>query len=149
MNEQLELLNGDEFHDYKIAAQRTLSEIGAPTRDDPTPYPTPMSRRHEWTRNPIYTENAQRIYDTAAGTKFSTSMDTDWLPSYEIESAQDVVSPASIRHMAEGASGLDVPNINAYQFGDTTMVMDGNHRVNAALERGQMLIPANLRKALP
>lgn len=145
MSEQLELLNGDEFHDYKIAAQRTLSEIGAPTRDE-YPLPHGPGGGASWGPNPLFTRNASREYSGAAAKQFSEPEEA-WIPSYEIESAQDVVNSRSIKHMAENASGLDVPNINAYQFGDTTMVMDGNHRVNAALARGQMLIPANLRKA--
>lgn len=142
MAEQLELLNGDEFHDYKLAAQRTLSEIATPSEAVPE-----YSRvKEEWEPNPIYTERAGDHYNDAPMTYFGEPEET-FLPSYEIESPQDVISPPSVDHMTKHATGLDVPNISAYQFGDTTMVMDGNHRVNAALNRGQMLIPATLRKA--
>lgn len=146
MSEQLELLNGDEFNDPRVLAQQEFSALAGDSGDAHWDYPTPMSGADKWQPNPIYTQNAQRHYDTAPTRYFGKPEET-FLPSYEIESPQDVISPESVSHMAQNATGLDVPNISAYQFGDTTMVMNGNHRVNAALERGQMLVPATLRKA--
>lgn len=144
MLRQLELLNGDEFYDPRAEMQSIVAGFAENVPDE---YPNPHADKSSWGPNPIATSRAREHYaNVSADTQFGDPEET-WLPSYEIESPQHTVNTQSIRHMAEHSSGIDVPNINTYQFGDTMMVGDGNHRVNAALERGQMLVPANLRKA--
>lgn len=149
MSKQLELLNGDEFYDPRAEMQSIAAGFA---QDETEAYPNPHDHTPGasggWEPNPIATPKAREHYAKVTGASRFGEAEETFLPSYEIESPQGAINPASVAHMAENASGLDVPNISAYQFADTTMVMNGNHRVNAALARGQMLIPATLRRAL-
>ena len=72
------------------------------------------------------------------------SPETSWVPTYELESPQDRVVTRSVEHLTEN-DPVDAPPVNVYRAADPSkkpMLMDGNHRVTAALNRGQMLMPA-------
>lgn len=111
-------------------------------------YPSPHMRAEMPAYNPIAEWGADdavvdHLDDITAADKFHGSPET-WIPSYSIESPQDDYNPESVQHMVDNASGLDVPNVDVARINGRNILLDGNHRVNAALERGQMLVPSNL-----
>lgn len=95
------------------------------------------------TPNPIYTDEAKGPFHTMRRALDPVSRE-EFVPSYELTSPQNIVNPYAINHMVENASGVDVPDISVVKQGGQSVVYDGNHRVNAALERGQMLVPARV-----
>lgn len=149
MARQLSMLNAAEFDDPRVAIHQEIASIAAGEDSPRTPYPEPHggnSRREDLVTNPTFTPKAREHYETAHTRHYGPAEET-FLPSYEVQSPQEQVNPKSVQHMAENATGLDVPPVSAYQFGADTLVMNGNHRVAAALARGQMLVPAQLRQA--
>lgn len=64
--------------------------------------------------------------------------------AYWHSNPQATVSFVAVDHLARHSEGRDASDIDVEQRGDESVVYDGNHRVNAALRRGQMLIPADV-----
>lgn len=69
----------------------------------------------------------------------------EFLPTYDLDSPQTIVNDYAVNHLVKHSTGLDTPDIVATrEKSGRTSVYDGNHRTNAALRRGQMLIPARV-----
>lgn len=76
----------------------------------------------------------------------------EWVPTTHVTSAQPKVNPAAIEHQVQHADPLrlaDDPVMTAYQERsgeEHYYVRDGNHRVNAAMRRGMLFMPAVVQR---
>jgi hypothetical protein len=72
----------------------------------------------------------------------------EWVPTNEIRSTQTDINADAVQHIVRNSPTGHLPSIDAYgvnhDSGRDFWVRDGNHRVNAALDKGQMIIPANV-----
>jgi hypothetical protein len=74
----------------------------------------------------------------------------DFIPTDRVTSDQDWVNHEAVDHMVQNANPLalhDDPSVYEYPGSDGRPkydLNDGNHRTNAALRRGQLLMPATV-----
>lgn len=66
------------------------------------------------------------------------------VPTYEYANPQATVNLFAVDHLARHSAGHHASKRCVEQHEDESVVYDGNHRVPAALRRGQMLIPADV-----
>lgn len=121
-------------------------DVHGPTLPTP-PVKTPRYMQTlQQSPNPLYSERGERVVEETMDRVLTTQPDPheEFVPTYELSSPQKTVNPFAVNHLAEHSTGLDAPNINVARRGNESVVYDGNHRVNAALRRGQMLIPADV-----
>ena len=138
------------------------------------PYGSAHSRG-DWESNPLAPGAADRGFGVTSTTGRGFERSEEFVPSWRIVSSQKRVSREAIDHMKENANPLALKNdpefwaregtkdspenirsALAKSHGDRyTSIMDepeiydvtdGNHRVNAALERGQLLIPGKVAR---
>lgn len=119
----------------------------------PTPSPAPytsIDRMNkpvsEWAPNPIHDSN---LYGPLAEGK-SFSFD-EMVPTWQIRSGQRLIHPETVEHQVQHAEpfALDNDPVVFELEGEDEPVyklQDGNHRVNAALQRGQLFMPATVRR---
>lgn len=112
----------------------------------------------KWKANPLQSPDAdaefKQYYDDAfyykTGTEFDRGHETEFVPTWRITSGQSEVSEDAIKHQVKNANPLaldDDPEVTEYPAADggtSYRVSDGNHRVNAALRRGQLFMPAKV-----
>lgn len=117
-----------------------------PVRPEPAAKTPRYMQTLQQSSNPIYSEQGEQMVEETMDKVLSTQPDPreEFVPTYELSSPQKTVNPFAVSHLAEHSTGLDAPNINVARRGSESVVYDGNHRVNAALRRGQMLIPADV-----
>ena len=76
----------------------------------------------------------------------------EWVPTWMVTSGQRYVNPVAVDHQVEHANPLALdkdPSLVSYhdRRGEKRYdVKDGNHRLNAALRRGQLIAPANVER---
>lgn len=102
----------------------------------------------EWNEdNPIYGQGPAPPGSTWEGERGSD--EEQFIPTADISSSQRRIKRENVDQLVRNATGREVPPIwvNEYETegGPRYRLDDGNHRVNAALERGQMLIPARIQ----
>ena len=116
----------------------------------PPPY-TSIDRMNkpvtEWAQNPIHDAN---LYGPLAeGEPLSFG---EMVPTWRVRSGQRLVHPETVEHQVQHADpfALDadpvVVELEGDEEGPLYKVQDGNHRVNAALRRGQLFTPATVRR---
>jgi len=115
----------------------------------PPAYPDPHSELGKQDPNPLYDEKYARDADTfsiyaGADALYRTQgPETQWVHPPDVTSPQASVNTPSVEHLAQHATGLDpaepMPFVAKQDRG--MHLMDGNHRVNAAQRRGQLLMP--------
>jgi hypothetical protein len=95
--------------------------------------------------NPLHDPRASTINWAGGVTDYERGR---FIPTESIVSSQPQISHDAVSHLVANSSGLDTPDIAVRQgtgeLSNTYALRDGNHRVNAALARGQMLIPAEV-----
>lgn len=105
------------------------------------------SSRRDWVKNAL--PHSNRILPPHYGPE-----QEEWVPTERLTSNQTGVNPKAIDHQVKNANPLALesnPYTYAYQADDgkeSYLVGDGNHRANAALRRGQLLIPADVRRPI-
>jgi hypothetical protein len=108
----------------------------------PQTYPMPALKSRGQTNNPIYDPAAHGpLNDSRPIPEKETE---EFVPTYDIRSEQSGVDEESVAHIAEHGTGLREPNVLVSRSEGTYGLWDGNHRVNAALRRGQLLTPADV-----
>lgn len=84
-----------------------------------------------------------------AGPSWSTP---EFVPTWQVASNQPMVNQAAIDHQVKHADPMRLDSdpimvkTNPGGTGDEYLVRDGNHRVLAAQQRGQLLMPAHVRR---
>lgn len=145
----------------------------APSSGD-VPYDT-AHKMGEWEANPLAPGASDRGLGVVATSGRGYEQTEEFVPSWRIVSPQASVSREAVDHIKENANLLDLksdPTFNAKEgtrddsesmrsalaesHGERyTSIMDepeiyhltdGNHRVNAALEKGQLLIPGKVTR---
>lgn len=96
----------------------------------------------QWGDNPIYDPDAPYDLDTSASAM--RYVGEEWVPTHEIRSIQSGVFEPSVKHLTEHSTGLGEGNATVLRGGGRHVLFDANHRVNAALRRGQLLTPADV-----
>lgn len=111
-----------------------------------------------WIDNPLNDGLDPRADAPMGPVKYPHGTDMEqWIPTWRINSRQTVINDDAVNHMVEHANPLaldDDPRITQYiapqaEVGHNEPVPyyrvgDGNHRVNAAQRRGQLLIPRHV-----
>lgn len=112
----------------------------APKFDYPDPHAGEGLAGEESVRNPIYSDTAGDNQDLSR----MTTPREEWVPTSEVRSVQTAVNPTAVEHLQRHATGLHEGNATVVRGGGEHVVFDGNHRLNAALRRGQLLAPADV-----
>lgn len=108
-----------------------------------------------WKPNPLYDQGlSDAAYDHERANNYNDiGKGTEFIPTFRISSVQEEVNEVAINHQLEHANPLDLdddPEVTAYPHPDTGEewydVRDGNHRANAAQRRGQLFMPATVRR---
>lgn len=74
----------------------------------------------------------------------------EFIPTFRTTTRQETVNTEAVEHQVTHANPMDLnkqPEVFSYNHPDgaeSFHVSDGNHRVNAALRRGQLLMPADV-----
>lgn len=110
----------------------------------------------QWVENPIYKED---VYDQQTEQSMAhyrrglrPVREDTFVPPWRVNSVQRTVNPEAIEHQVQHANPLGLrqdPEVTEYVGDDgkpAYMLYDGNHRVNAAQRRGQLLMPANVAR---
>lgn len=107
------------------------------------------------TRNPLFSADAvDLLYETnfiPGGSEADLVTRQEFIPPWKVMSAQPNINPDAVEHQVQHADPLNLRgDIEATPLnvdGDEHyLVMEGNHRVNAAQRRGQLLMPANVER---
>lgn len=100
--------------------------------------------------NPIFSRSALRDTEASSAdiwaaekSRAATKKD-QWVATADLVGDQKDYYPPAVDSLVEGTTGLEVPNVEVARLGGRDILLDGNHRVNAALRRGQMIVPANV-----
>lgn len=103
------------------------------------------------TENPLYDiEGAKSV--TKSFRENVNIMDADQREEFvhtpDVVTPQGAINPKAVEHQVQHSTGLDTPNIEVTAGAGPEegryVLKDGNHRLNAALRRGQMFLPANV-----
>lgn len=143
------------------AAQRAAQERNAGQPQKPTPYGGSAWSTERWAdpetgekpiiENPLYDiEGAKSV--TKSFRENVNIMDADqreeFVHTLDVVTPQGALNPAAVEHQVQHSTGLDTPNIEVTAGAGPEegryALKDGNHRLNAALRRGQMFLPANV-----
>lgn len=133
--------------------------------DDDIPYrDNDAHRAFRWGRaeeplsaaNPLYDPG---VFDAFSGHvdrevsegKFGTEESEEFIPPWRVRSSQGSVNPDAIDHQVRNADPMALredPEVNPIDEGgvESYFVTEGNHRTLAAQRRGQLLMPANVRR---
>lgn len=144
-------LNPQEFGDHLFdPTPYTLQGPPAPPKVQPLSagpqdYPDPhdaagVNLTAKGSPNPVYREDATEGLDLS---KMGAPKE-DWIPTYEIGSIQSAIHEPSVQHLTEHGTGLGEGNATIVRGGGKHTLFDANHRLNAGLRRGQMIIPADV-----
>lgn len=74
----------------------------------------------------------------------------EFIPPFQVTTDQDIINPEAVEHQVRHADPLNLdkdPSVYYYETegGEPRYdIADGNHRVNAALRRGQLFMPAKV-----
>ena len=127
---------------------------GGPLAPAPTAYPDPHapSRQTYGGENFIYDEkHAQSVAspskEMARHEALGRHQPTEWVHPPDVKSVQQDVDPVAVEHLTRHATGLDEPEPLVTRMYGKLDAEDGNHRVNAALRRGQLLMPMKVADA--
>lgn len=133
--EQLSMFDGSEYQ-----------TLGPPRPASPKRSPPRYMQTLQQAPNPVYSARGEELVAETMDKVLTAQPDPreEFVPTYDLVSEQKTVNPFAVNHLAEHDRGFKTPNINVARRGDESVVYDGNHRVNAALRRGQMLIPADV-----
>lgn len=108
-----------------------------------------------YTDNPLprtqddYYDHLNRMYAEGKSRPTTTN---EFIPTYKIRTQQPEVNMKAVEHHVQNANPLKLdedPYVMEYPSyeGETLYDLgDGNHRVNAALRRGQLFTPANVER---
>ena len=138
--EQLHLLSPDEFGEAVVSHLPAHAEVQQKRRAYGD------ARQHgNMQVNPLHSPDASAIVWSGPATE---DEEGKFIPTDAIVSGQPQISRDAVGLLVEHSSGLDTPDIlvreGSGELAGKYALRDGNHRVNAALERGQMLIPAHV-----
>lgn len=138
-------LNPEEFSDQLFDTSE-YTHAGPPRPEAesfPTDYPAPSwASRSGPVNNPIYDPDAPGPLSDDRSQPLDEH--EEWVPTYEIGSDQTSVDMGAVEHLTEHGTGLHEPNIMVSRNYGKLGLWDGNHRLNAALRRGQLLTPATV-----
>lgn len=98
------------------------------------------------TRLRTYVER-NKVWDTEI---VPESAPEEWIPTTDIHTKQTFIYPHRVEHMVENATATDLPPLEVDQYTDAEGTFydlwNGNHRLNAALRAGQLLVPAQVAR---
>lgn len=105
--------------------------------------------RDEWVPNPI-PATPPGAYKSLSAARKGAEVD-EWVPLEHVYSTQPEVHAPSVKHQVDHADPLrldeDPRFASAPHNGrDIYSVRDGNHRVAAALQRGQLIMPGRVAR---
>lgn len=138
MAEQLPLLNPDEFAGVSHLPMHAEVQEKRRTYGD--------ARRYgNMGLNPLHSPDASAIIWSGPAEE---DEEGEFIPTTDIISGQPQISNEAVDLLLGNSTGLDTPDIlvreGTGEHAGKYALRDGNHRVNAALRRGQMLVPAHV-----